>query len=128
MENETEQRNDKSFNTIDEFLPNSIGALKEMAIMGMKKMLIMSETIPTLAETKFLLRFLIWSMAERAKKVRFFMMEMYNYEYLYTFTTHLSFPSFVFQDIWKEKYWKQRYKYLMSREDIGLPVKLDKRE
>ena len=69
MVNEKEHRNNKSFNYIDEleicmrmyfsFLPNSIGALKEMAIMGMKKMLIMRETIPTLAETKFLLRFLI---------------------------------------------------------------------
>ena len=73
------------------FLPNSIGALKEMAIMGMKKMLIMRETIPTLAETKFLLRFLIWSMAERAKKVGF------NSE-LY-FSTYLCFLSFVCQDI-----------------------------
>ena len=47
-------------------LPNSIGAMKAMAITGKKKMLIIRDIIPTLADTRFLLRFFISSTAERA--------------------------------------------------------------
>ena len=67
------------------FLPNSIGALKAIAMTGKKKMFIPSEINPTLAETRFLLRFFIWSTAERAKQVKLVLLIDDYFRFTYAF-------------------------------------------